>query len=208
MARDLKKIEKRFFYPPAEPELIEIPDCRYLAIAGHGDPNEEDGAYAQALGKLYGIAYGMKMAKKKIQPDLDFVVPPLEGFWWQPGLKGVDLSRKHDFHWVALLRMPDHLTEEDLALAKEALAKKKKMAADEVHFLNYQEGLVIHLRHTGSYDSEVTSHQKMLAYAASHGYEPDFASRHHHEIYIKDPRRTPAEKLETVLRMPVRPLAP
>lgn len=110
MAFDFKKEYKEYYLPKSMPEIVTLPPCRYIALRGEGDPNEEGGAYQQALQVLYAVAYTLKMSYKtdrKIDGFFEYVVPPLEGLWWQDGVTGVDYASKSAFHWVSLIRLPD-----------------------------------------------------------------------------------------------------
>ena len=128
MAFDFKKEYKEFYLPKRKPEIIEVPPMNYVAVRGKGDPNEEGGAYKNAIGVLYAIAYTIKMSKMgdtHIDGYFDFVVPPLEGFWWQQGLDGVDFSNKETFEWISAIRLPDFVTPEVFAWAQSEAAHKK-----------------------------------------------------------------------------------
>ena len=97
MAFDFKKEYKEFYMPKNKPSILTVPPMNYIAVRGHGDPNLEDGEYKQAIGLLYGIAFTIRMSKKgdqQIKGCFDYVVPPLEGFWWQNGISGVDYAHK------------------------------------------------------------------------------------------------------------------
>ena len=208
MAFDYKKEYKEFYLPKTKPELVEVPEMNFIAVRGKGNPNEDKGAYKEAIGLLYGIAFTLKMSKKgdhKMDGYFDYVVPPLEGFWWQEGVEGVDYSRKEDFCWISVIRLPDFVTEADFQWAVDEAQRKKKQDYSKVEFLTICEGLCVQCMHIGPYDTEPETLRQMDAFAAEQGYVPDFtAGRLHHEIYLGDPRRTAPEKLKTVLRHPVR----
>lgn len=208
-AFDYKKEYKALYLPKATPEILEIPPISYVAVEGSGNPNEEDGAYKAAVGILYSMAYTIKMSYKaghEIDGYFQYVVPPLEGLWWMAdGKPGVDYSRKEDFRWISMIRLPEFVTEEVLEWAKKEVAEKKKLDASCARFLTLDEGLCVQCMHTGSYDDEPATLAKMERYAAENGHKPDFsANRRHHEIYLSDPRRTAPEKLKTVIRYPVK----
>ncbi|MDR2040221.1 MAG: GyrI-like domain-containing protein [Bacteroidales bacterium] len=208
MAFDYKKEYKEFYLPKKKSEMIEIPAMNFIAIRGKGNPNMEDGEYQQAVGLLYGIAYTIKMSGKsgyRINDFLEYVVPPLEGFWWIDGLTYMDYNRKNDFHWISVIRLPDFVQEKDLVWAKAEAEKKKKKDFSKVEFFTYHEGLCVQCMHTGSYDDEPATIQAMEEYAEKNGYLIDITdNRYHHEIYITDPRKSAPEKLKTVVRHPVR----
>ena len=208
MPFDYKKEYKEFYQPKNKPSIIEIPAMNFLAVRGKGDPNQENGEYQTAIGLLYGLAYTIKMSKKSdhhIDGYFDYVVPPLEGFWWQEGREGIDYEKKTDFHWISLIRLPDFVTKADFDWAIEEATRKKKQDFSKVEFLTYEEGLCVQCMHLGSYDEEPTTIAAMEAYAQAQGYVIDINnSRFHHEIYLSDPRKTAPEKRKTVLRHPIK----
>ena len=208
MAFDFKKEYKEFYMPKAAPSVITIPKMNYIAVRGKGDPNDEDGEYKQAIGLLYGIAFTIKMSKKgshQIDGYFDYVVPPLEGFWYQDGVAGVNYTRKDSFNWISVIRLPDFVTEEDIDWAVREASAKKKQDFSKVQFLTVEEGLCVQCMHIGPYDDEPATVAMMDRYLEENGYENDFsAERMHHEIYLSDPRRVSPEKQKTVIRHPVR----
>lgn len=208
MAFDFKKEYKRFYSPKNQPEIVEVPAANYIAVRGKGDPNEENGAYQQAIGVLYAVAYTLKMSYKtdyKIEGFFDYVVPPLEGFWWQEGVEGVDYGRKDTFCWISVLRLPDFITCKDFDWAVETASKKKKLDCSSAEFLTITEGICVQMLHLGPFDEEPATVARMDAFLAEQGYENDMTdSRLHHEIYLSDPRKTPPEKRKTVIRHPIR----
>lgn len=210
MAFDFKKEYREFYLPPNKPELITVPRWNYLAVRGEGDPNTEGGAYQRAIGVLYAVAYTLKMSYKtdhQIAGFYDYVVPPLEGFWYQEGVDGVDYSRKEAFRWISVIRLPDFVTEEDFRWAVETAERKKKLDCSEAEFLPVEEGLCVQMLHLGPFDDEPASVARMDAYLAEQSYVNDWENgRLHHEIYLSDARRVPPEKWKTVIRHPVRKL--
>ncbi|MCR5067762.1 MAG: GyrI-like domain-containing protein [Erysipelotrichaceae bacterium] len=208
MAFDYKKEYKEFYLPAAKPQIIEIPSMNYLAVRGKGNPNEEDGEYKQAIGLLYGIAYTIKMSKKgdhQIDGYFDYVVPPLEGFWWQEGINGVDYGRKEEFNWISVIRLPDFVKEADFQWAVEEATRKKKQDFSKVEFLTVAEGLCVQCLHIGPYDDEPATVALMDQYLKDNGYVNDLSDeRRHHEIYLTDARKTAPEKMKTVIRHPIR----
>lgn len=210
MAFDFKKEYKEFYLPKATPEIVDVPSMNYLAVRGSGDPNDPGGAYQQALGVLYALAYTIKMSYKgghKIEGFFEYVVPPLEGFWRQDGVAGVDYANKSGFHWLSVIRLPDFVTNADFQWAREEAARKKKLDCSAAEFLTIHEGLCVQLMHLGSYDSEPASVALMDEYLKKHGYQNDLSdSRLHHEIYLSDPRKAPPEKWKTVIRHPIKKL--
>jgi len=208
MAFDFKKEYKELYMPKTEPEIIDVPQMNFIAVRGKGDPNEEDGAYKQAVNILYAIAYTIKMSNKsgrKIDGFFEYVVPPLEGFWWQEGVEGVDYSQKDKFNWISVIRLPDFVSKEDFEWAKEEADRKKKIDCSLAEFLTIKEGLCVQALHLGPFDDEPKTVAKMDEYLIKEGYEKDFSNeRLHHEIYLSDPRKVEPAKYKTVIRHPVK----
>ena len=208
MAFDFKKEYKEFYLPDKKPGIVMVPKMNYLAVRGQGDPNKEDGEYKQAIGLLYGIAFTIKMSKKgdhQIDGYFDYVVPPLEGFWWQESVTGIDYAHKEDFRWISVIRLPDFVTKADFDWAVNEATKKKKTDFSKVEYMTYDEGLCIQCMHIGSYDDEPRSVALMHEHMEQQGYALDITDqRLHHEIYLSDARKVPPEKLKTVIRHPVR----
>lgn len=208
MAFDYKKEYKEFYMPKNKPEIVDIPEMNFIAVRGIGDPNEEGGAYKEAIGLLYAIAFTIKMSKKgshQIEGYFDYVVPPLEGFWWQEGVTGMDYTRKDDFHWISVIRLPDFVTEQDFAWAVEEATQKKKTDFSKVEFLTITEGKCVQCMHIGPFDREPETVALMDQFLQENGYENDFSeNRLHHEIYLSDARRVLPEKWRTVIRHPIR----
>ena len=207
MAFDFKKEYKEFYMPKTKPEIVTVPPMNYIAVPGQGDPNEEGGAYKEAIGVLYAIAYTIKMSKMgdhRIDGYFDFVVPPLEGFWWQQGREGVEFSDKSTFCWISVIRLPDFVTKSDFDWAVAEVARKKKLDCSMAEFLTINEGLCVQILHQGSFDDEPATVAVMDAYLAANGYRNDFTSqRLHHEIYLSDARKVAPEKWKTVIRHPI-----
>ena len=208
MAFDYKKEYKEFYMPEKKPSIVMVPSMNYIGVRGKGDPNEEEGEYKQSIGLLYGIAYTIKMSKKgdhQMDGYFDFVVPPLEGFWWQDGVKGVDYSRKEDFRWISLIRLPDFVTRDEFQWAVEEGTRKKKKDFSKVEFLSIDEGLCVQCMHIGPYDAEPETVARMHEFIDQQGYTLDITDeRHHHEIYLSDARKVAPEKLKTVIRHPIK----
>lgn len=208
MVFDYKKEYKEFYLPPAKPGIVEIPTMYFVAVRGQGDPNEPDGEYAASVSALYAISYTLKMSKKgsrQIEGYFDYVVPPLEGLWWQDKVKGVDYSRKQDFRWISLIRLPDFITADDFEWAQSEAEMKKKLDLSKAEFFTYDEGLCVQCLHKGPFDDEPATVQMMDAYARDEGYHLDFSdTRFHHEIYLSDPRKSAPANLKTVIRHPLK----
>ncbi len=209
MAFDYKKEYKELYLPKNKPTIVTIPKMNYIAVRGSGNPNEENSAYKNSIGLLYGVAYTIKMSKKgthKIPGFFEFVVPPLEGLWWQDGADDMlDYHRKDAMHFISMIRLPDFVTEDEVAWAIEEATKKKKQDFSSVAFLTYDEGLCVQCMHIGSYDDEPATVAQMHTFMDKNGYELNITDiRWHHEIYLNDPRRCAVAKLKTVIRHPIK----
>ena len=208
MPFDYKKEYKEFYMPKNVPEIVTLPKMNYIAVRGKGDPNLDDGEYSKSIGLLYGIAYTIKMSRHgdhHIDGYFDYVVPPLEGFWWQDGRTVVDYAHKEDFRWISVIRLPDFVKKEDFDWAAAEAAAKKKMDFSKAEFLSYDEGKCVQCMHIGPFDSEPDTVFRMHEYMKGQGYVLDISpERMHHEIYLSDPRKVTPEKCKTVIRHPVR----
>ena len=208
MTFDFKKEYKEFYMPKSKPEIVTVPKANYIAVRGKGDPNDEGGAYQRAVGILYAVAYTLKMSYKtdyRIEGFFDYVVPPLEGFWWQDGVGGIDYSDKSTFNWISVIRLPDFVTQKDFDWATGEAEKKKHLDCSKAEFLTIDEGLCVQIMHIGPFDDEPATVSMMNAYLLENGYENDFSgSRLHHEIYLSDARKVAPEKWKTVIRHPIK----
>jgi hypothetical protein len=221
MPFDFKKEYKEFYMPPRKPVIAELPEFKYLAVLGAGDPNAENGEYKQALSVLYALAYTLKMSAKsghKLEGFYDYVVPPLEGFWWQKETDGMDYSRKRDFNWISVICLPDFVSESDFEWARAEAERKKKLDCSRAKVLAVKEGLCVQIMHLGAFDDEPVSVKLMDDYIAENGYQNDMTepnesilfdggrlnARLHHEIYLSDARKTAADKQKTVIRHPIK----
>ena len=208
MAFDFKKEYKEFYLAKNEPQIVLVPPMNYVAVRGTGDPNEEGGAYKAAIAVLYAVSYTIKMSKlgdHRIDGYYDFVVPPLEGFWWQDGVQGVDYTSKSSFHWISVIRLPDFVTQEDFDWAVAEATRKKKLDCSIAEFMTIDEGKCVQIMHIGPYDDEPATVALMDQYLAANGYENDFSlTRMHHEIYLSDARKIAPEKWKTVIRHPIK----
>lgn len=208
MAFDYKKEYKEFYMPKNKPSIVTVPPMNYIAVRVKGDPNQEDSEYKQSIGLLYGIAFTIKMSKKtdhKIDGYFDYVVPPLEGFWWQDGVAGIDYAHKDMFQGISVIRLPDFVTRDDFNWAVEEATQKKKQDFSKVEYMTVDEGLCVQCMHIGSYDDEPTTEELMHRYMAEQGYVLDITdTRLHHEIYLSDARKVAPEKLKTMIRHPIR----
>ena len=208
MAFDFKKEYKEFYMSKSVPEIVTVPKANYIAVRGMGDPNQEGGAYQSAVSILYAVAYTLKMSYKtdyRIEGFFEYVVPPLEGFWWQEGVDGIDYGDKSTFHWISVIRLPEFVTKKDFDWAVEEAARKKKLDCSLAEFLTIEEGLCVQIMHTGSFDHEPSTVALMDQYIAENGYANDMnETRLHHEIYLSDARKAAPEKWKTIIRHPIR----
>ena len=208
MPFDFKKEYKEFYMPKNSPGIVMVPSMNYIAVRGTGDPNQEDGEYKQAIGLLYGIAFTIKMSRKgdhRIEGYFDYVVPPLEGFWYMEGMNGIDFAHKENFHWISVIRLPDFVSEDDLRWAVNEATQKKKLDFSKVEFLTVEEGLCVQCMHIGPYDDEPATVAMMHEFMEKKGYELDISDKRlHHEIYLSDARKVAPDKLKTVIRHPIR----
>lgn len=208
MAFDFKKEFKEYYMPKNKPQIVTVPKMNYIAVRGMGDPNEEGGAYQSAIGVLYAVAYTLKMSYKsdyQIEGFFEYVVPPLEGFWWQEDVNGVDYSNKSAFRWISVIRLPDFVTKEDFDWAVRTAEKKKKMDCSSAEFLTVEEGICVQIMHQGAFDDEPATVALMDQYLEEQGYENDTTdTRMHHEIYLSDARKTEPAKMKTVIRHPIK----
>lgn len=208
MAFDFKKEYKEFYMPKNKPEIVTVPQANYIAVRGKGNPNEIDGAYQKAISILYAVAYTLKMSYKtehKIGGFFEYVVPPLEGFWWQDNVDGIDYADKAAFNWISVIRLPEFITQKDFEWAVETASEKKKLDCSSAEFLTVDEGLCVQIMHIGAFDDEPQTVTLMDEYIAQNGYENDITeSRLHHEIYLSDARKVAPEKWKTVIRHPIK----
>ena len=208
MAYDYKKEFKEFYAPKNVPSIVDIPRMNFIAVRGMGDPNEVDGEYQRAVEILYTLAYTLKMSYRtdyKIEGFFEYVVPPLEGFWWQDGVMGVNLTDKSSFNWISVIRLPDFITKENFEWAKKTALEKKKTDCSIAEFLEIEEGLCVQMIHFGPYDDEPKTVAFMDKFVVDNGYVHDFSDvRKHHEIYLSDPRKTAPEKCKTIIRHPIK----
>ena len=208
MAFDYKKEYKEFYMPANKPSIVTVPKMNYIAVRGKGNPNDENGEYKDSIGLLYAIAFTIKMSYKgshKIDGYFEYVVPPLEGFWWQEDSDTIDYANKDGFNFISLIRLPDFVTKADFNWAKQEATSKKKADFSKVEFFTYDEGVCVQCMHVGSYDDEPKTVALMHEYMAANGYALDIGeSRYHHEIYLSDPRKCAVEKLKTVVRHPIK----
>ena len=208
MAFDFKKEYKEFYMPKSKPEIVIVPTANYIAVRGQGNPNEDGGDYQKAIAVLYAVAYTLKMSYKtehKIEGFYEYVVPHLEGFWWQNSCHSIDYSNKDTFNWISVIRLPDFVTKKDFDWAVDTATKKKKLDCSSAEFLTIEEGLCVQIMHIGSFDNEPATVAVMDKFLNENGYINDISdTRLHHEIYMSDARKVAPEKWKTVIRHPIR----
>ena len=208
MAFDFKKEYKEFYMPKSKPEMVTVPPANYIAVRGQGDPNEKDGKYQQAISVLYAVAYTLKMSYKgsyKIDGFFKYVVPPLEGFWWQGNVSGVNYSDITSFNWISVIRLPSFITMADFAWAVAEATKKKQLDCSAAEFITVEEGLCVQIMHIGAFDDEPATVALMDKYLQENGYQNDITKhRLHHEIYLSDARKAAPSKWKTVIRHPIK----
>jgi hypothetical protein len=198
---DLFKLHKDQYKAKAKPHFLTVPEIPYLTIEGSGNPNSKQ--FEQKVGAMYGAAYTMKFSSK-IEQGRDYVVAKLEGLWWGVGLTDNPTPEEYDkFEWKLLIRLPDFITEADLAAAKEALEAKGKGDGflGELGMEIYEEGYCAQIMHIGPYNEEAPTIQALHKFIEDEGYE---LTGLHHEIYLSDPRRTAPEKMKTIIRQPAK----
>ena len=208
MAFDYKKEYKELYMPKNKPEILTVPKMNYIAVRGKGNPNEEGGAYQNAISVLYAVAYTLKMSYKtdyKIEGFFEYVVPPLEGFWWQEDNAGVDYTDKSKFNWISVIRLPDFVSQKDFDWAVETASKKKRLDCSSAEFLSIDEGMCVQMMHLGAFDDEPATVAIMDEYIKQNGYTNDMnKDRLHHEIYLSDARKVAPDKWKTVIRHPIK----
>ena len=211
MAFDYKKEYKEFYLPKQEPSFVTIPAMNYVAARGKGNPNEDNGFYMEAVQLLYSISYTIKMSKKtdhRMEGYFDYVVPPLEGLWWEEGKteKGFSYKDKALLNWISMIRLPDFVTREEFEWAIAETSRKKSIDCSKAEFLTIEENLCAQIMHIGSYDEEPVTIAKLEQFIIDNGYSIniDNTSLFHHEIYLSDPRKTDSAKCKTIIRYPVK----
>jgi len=197
---DLFKEHKDEYATSKSPVLVKTKPARYLTVSGEGEPEGE--RFQNAVGAIYGVAYTLKFSTKKAGGP-DFKVAPLEGLWWvEKGRGNLETAPMSAWSWKLLVRVPDFVADDDLALARKELERKGKGAgAGNVKLETFGEGECVQMLHVGPYDKEPPTLDAMKSFAEEQGME---SNGHHHEIYLSDPRRTAPEKVRTILRQPVR----
>jgi hypothetical protein len=198
---DFKKHLKHLYQPSAkEAVVVDVPEMNFLMIDGAGDPNTSQ-EYQDAIEALYAVAFTLKFMVKKQDPEVDYVVPPLEGLWWAQEMDAFAMGDKDAWEWTAMIMQPEVVTRELVDEAVREVARKKDPPAlPKIRFESYPEGLSVQIMHIGPYSEEAPTIQKLHAFAQQNGYQ---LRGKHHEIYLSDPRRTAPDRLKTVIRQPV-----
>lgn len=208
MAFDFKKEYKEFYMPKSKPNIINVPKMNYIAVKGKRNPNDECGEYKQSISILYSVAYTLRMSYKtdyKIDGFFEYVVPPLEGFWWQNNIEGIDYSKKSEFKWISAIRLPDFISDSDFEWAVKTATEKKGIDCSKAYFMTLEEGLCVQIMHIGKFDDEPKTIALMNDYLEQNGYVNDMNSdRLHHEIYLSDVRKVVPERWKTVIRHPIK----
>lgn len=198
---DVKRVHKNLYSPPSEDFTeVDVPEFRYLAVDGNGDPNISS-AYAAAVEALYSVSYTVKFASKK-SLERDAVVGPLEGLWWADDMSTFVTRDKQAWKWTMMINQPPWITDDMIDSAKSVAAAKKDLPAlPKLYPMTWTEGKCVQILHIGAYDDEgpvlERLHHRVIP---ERGFTFDGK---HHEIYLSDPRRTAPEKLKTILRQPV-----
>ncbi len=200
---DFKRELKHLYRPPAgQFTVVDVPAMQFLMIDGHGDPNTAQ-SYQEALEALYAVAYKIKFFSKAVMGK-DYAVMPLEGLWWAEDMDAFTVSRdKSRWDWTMMIMQPDWITPTMFTDACAAVQKQKMpVALAKLRLESYHEGLSVQIMHVGSFDDEgPVLHRLHHEFIPAHGYQ---MTGKHHEIYLSDVRRVAPEKLQTVLRQPVR----
>jgi hypothetical protein len=186
-------------------EEVEIPPIKVIAVDGNEPPDSEQ--YQTAIGCLYGIGYTLKMGLKfgrlpRPTGYFDYPVGGLGSLWWSVEGAPFDIRNPETLRWKAYLMVPpfvdEKLFQETVAQAR---AKKPEVPFEQVRLEILDEGRSLQVLHIGPYDQELPTIELLNETMKREGLE---MAGKHHEIYISDPRRTPPEKLRTVIRHPVR----
>jgi hypothetical protein len=197
---DLKKDLKHLYRPSAKAvAVVDVPRMNFLMIDGQGNPNTS-GLYAAAVEALYAVAYALKFAVKKGASGLDFAVMPLEGLWWADDMRQLSVENKDAWLWTMMIMQPEFVTVELFAGSLREVEKKKGLPAlSKLRFEPYDEGQAVQIMHLGAYADEGPTVARLHAFVREQGWR---LSGKHHEIYLKDPRKSAPGKLETVVRQP------
>jgi hypothetical protein len=197
---DFKKALKHLYNPPKGVfHIVEVPAMNFLMLDGKGDPNTSED-YQQAVEGLYTISYGIKFSLKP--QGFDHIVPPLEGLWWMENMDDFTLANKASWEWTMMIMQPEWVAGESVdKVIHDAIKKKKLPSLGKIRFGRYLEGISVQYLYTGAYENEAPMIAEMHKYVKNNGYQ---THGKHHEIYLGDPRKISPEKLQTILRQPIR----
>lgn len=205
---DYKKAYKELYQPKTTPSIIDVPNMKFIEICGSGNPNKEGGEYKQAVALLYAISYTIKMSKlgdNPINGYFEYVVPPLEGLWWNNDESGIDFSDKSKFCWVSMIRQPEFVTDESFSWACGEVETKKGLDSSKAKLTSFTEGLCVQCMHIGDFNDEPVTVEQIELYIKHNQLTNDISNtRRHHEIYLSDPRKSDISKMKTVLRIPIK----
>lgn len=195
---DFKKAYKTYYSAKDTPELLSVEPIPYLMISGKGEPGGNE--FQKATEALFPLAYGIKKICKL--QGKDFGVPALEGLWWTEGNKPAAEVPRTEWHWKLMIRMPDFADKEMFKTAfDEVMKKKKNPLLNTVSFEKLHEGKCVQILHTGAYSEEQPTIDLLYNFMKKQNLKHN---GYHHEIYLNDPRKTPKEKLKTIIRQPVK----
>jgi hypothetical protein len=203
---DIRKQWQHLYKPAAKAvQVVDVPEFLFAAIGGDIGPEESVSAstsFQEAVQALYGVVYTLKFACKLRPVDpFDFSIMPLQGLWWS-ATGDFFLSKREDWCFQLMIMLPDRITNDMFRQAAQQVAKKRGTPVNEkLHLERLHEGLCIQIMHVGPYATEPATIEVLKAYARANGYS---LGGKHHEIYLGDPRRASPDKLQTILRQPVR----
>jgi hypothetical protein len=197
---DFKRELRGLYSARREPVMVEVPELAFLMVDGHGDPNTA-AAYGEAVEALYAVSYAAKFPVKQGPDGIDYTVMPLEGLWWTADMSAFSADDKSAWDWTMMIMQPDQVTAEIFELARAAAAKKKPPdTVARLRLERFAEGPAAQIMHLGPFATERPTIDRLHAFIADQGAEP---VGKHHEIYLSDPRRTPPERMKTIIRQPV-----
>lgn len=199
---DYKKL-LRYYYSAkvGQPVVVEVPRMNFIMIDGKGDPNTSQ-EYIDAIQTLYPVAYTIKFTSKN-QYGKDFGVMPLEGLWWTKNMADFNSDDKSNWLWTAMIMQPDIVSKELFNQSVESVRDKKHPASiDKIRFESYDEGRAAQVMYIGPYSDEGPTIVNLHKFITDQGGALDSTNKHHHEIYLGDPRRTDPSKLKTIIRQP------
>jgi len=198
--RDYRKELKHLYAPSAkEVSIVDVPAMNFLMIDGQGDPSTST-EYQAAIEALYGVAYTLKFAVKKGPRQVDYAVFPLEGLWWADDLSAFTLARREEWKWTAMIAQPEYVTPSLFEEALIEVERKKGISLSGVmRFEPFEEGRAVQIMYVGPFSEEGPTIEKI--HSAIQALDGSPVGKHH-EIYMSDFRRTPPEKLKTVIRQP------